>query len=149
MFDGFVPSKRIRRFSHSITVLEKGRVSVQLVEDEKYLKAYESLFMLIDVINTDIDMRIILTFIGEEYISFVCVTQGESCTLNFSLKSGLFERDSVVLKYCGLSRKDVSKVLKGIKEKPYSNHASVYLFPHGIGVLCGNKGEKNVKIRNL
>ena len=147
--ENFVPIKRIRRFSHDITLAERGAVRVQIIENEKYSDAYKELFSLLSYADTNSFLSVNVAFISSMFLSFLCNTDSEAFTLNYSFGNSCFERDSAVLKFFGVKKKNVRRVLSKIGEKKPRRDMCVYPITGGVAVLCGEKGQKTLKIRNL
>ena len=147
MFDDFVVQKRIRRFKKEIAVLKKDNFIVKFICDDKYFNAYEKIWQIVKEQNTLDELMLDIAFISDEYVSFFVKRKGRCFALNYSVESGFFERESVLLNYVGISCKRINKILKRANVKHVNFFLRLFLFSEGIGVICDESGEQIVKIR--
>lgn len=147
MTQNFYEAKRIKRFGETISVLKNGNFTVYFIENEKYSRAYEKIFALLERFDERGGAVFSVTFAGEDYVSFLCLSKDEIMPLNFSLLSGMFERDSIVLKYRGITRRRLKNAVKRSGMEFEKRMSRVYLIPGGVGVICDKEGKIRVKIR--
>ncbi len=147
MFEEYRVQKRIRRFKKDITVLIKDNVTVKIIEGEKYKEVYEKIWCVLKDINSSEKVTVEVSFISDEYVSMLYKTESKCIGLNYSLESGYFEREAVVLRYAGITKNRIAKALKNNSIKSVNLFSRVFLFSGGVGVIFDNRGDKVVKIR--
>lgn len=125
----------------------KNNVTIKVINSEKYLEVYEKIWAILKDYDTSKKLTLDVSFVSDEYVSFLYKSEGKCIALNYSFDSGFFERESVVLRYAGINKKKISKILKNNSIKPIKLFSRVFLFSGGIGIICDNRGERVIKIR--
>ena len=143
--DNYTVVGKIRRFNREVLIVSFGEGTlVQVINGDIYKEMYKKLFESLD--KKEDTLKISISFINNDYVSLICRTNRGEIPLNYSMKSGFFERDSVVLKYAGIRKKQIRKAVKQTGEKFIIKSPCVFLIEKGVGILAG---EKRLKIRNL
>ena len=147
MTDGFVLYKYVRRFSKRVAVMKGENITLHFVEDEMYGNAYRKLLDFVDS-SGKVGMNITVAYLDSEWITFMCKGEGWCLPLNYSLKSGFFERDKIILDSFGVKMSDIKRAIKRSESEGKYCKWCVYPIRDGVAVMLSKNGEKTVKIRH-
>ena len=147
MFEDFYTVKRMKRFGVEILVIQKGNISIKYVNAEKYEKAYEKIYQIIKNYDSSEAISVDVSYVSDEFISFLFKRYDRVVPMNYSIESGYFEREDVVLKFAGYTKKDVLCAVKNVDGAGKSLLSKILLIPGGVGVILDSVNGKMLKIR--